>query len=351
MLQNFIKSFSGTGKIAEGDPGAQDDRGGTHGDGMSGVVQDIAGGAFGGIAVAAEYYFPPELIGGVAPRVAGQEREIAWNAAAEACDSERIHLIWSTTEDRVWYVASRASDLAAHPHTWCPFASLLPGMKASEPPPICYTYYSDEAATMMTVTKDLIQIHRGTSSVIRAKVERVARELGGAKIVDLSPDKIASLAPQAWHSVSLFEDRVRRMMTAAIVMTGVVIVTISFLVWMVASMALLAAKAEVSSAQERSAQKSQDLLTLVTRMRTSELREQLARFSDLNDGLVEVGGWLKIYDLKTGNKVMWKAIVPSSLTGDRIRELGGKTIETNEQGVLIGNDAAVAAMKEKRGRR
>jgi hypothetical protein len=345
MLQDILKSIGGNNSKAPDDdtatPNTQAEQG------LGGFLQGISGAGLGGTATAAAFYFPPELIGGVAPRVLGQEREISWNAAAEACDSERIHLIWSATEDRVWYVASRASDLAAHPHTWCPFASLLPGMAGTEEPPVCYTYYSDEAATMMTITKDLIQIHRGTSSVVRAKAERVARELGGAKMIELTPQKIASLVPQAWQSLSLLEDRARRMLAAIVVMSGVMVTTIAFVVWLLAGMALLTARAETAAAKERSAQKSQDLLLLVQKMRTSDLRQQISKFSDLNEDLVQVGGWLKLYELKAG-VIRWKALVPTSITGDRIKELGGMTIETTDQGVLIGNEAAMQAIRQQK---
>jgi hypothetical protein len=151
-----------------------------------------------------EYYFPPELIGGTCPRIAGEEENIVWNAAAEACDSERVHVVWQSLENKIWYLAVRSSELASHSDTWCPFAGLLPGMKDSVAPPVCYTYYGDESATMMLLTAEGLQIYRGTSLVVRAKAERSAREMGDAPIVELVPDKIMELHPIPWYSLSLF---------------------------------------------------------------------------------------------------------------------------------------------------
>src|SRR5882724_2839868 len=89
------------------------------------------------------FHFPAEMIGGSSPLVKGDEEALAWQSAAEACDSERIHFVWRAHEGRVWYLAVRSQDLASHALSWCPFASLLPGQTDAQPPPVVYTYFSD----------------------------------------------------------------------------------------------------------------------------------------------------------------------------------------------------------------
>ena len=189
-----------------------------------------------------DFYFPPDLIGGTCPRIVGEEEEIVWNAAAEACDSERVHVVWQSFENRIWYLAVRSSDLASHADSWCPLASLLPTMKDAATPPACYTYFSDEVAVMMVVATDGLQIIRGTPPIVRAKAERTARELGNAPIIYLDPDKIAELNPIPWYSLSMFEDRARRVLATLGVFSALFVLGLSFLVWMTASMSLLAAK-------------------------------------------------------------------------------------------------------------
>ncbi|MGB4100463.1 MAG: hypothetical protein WBK91_00940 [Alphaproteobacteria bacterium] len=292
---------------------------------------------FGGHAAFGDFYFPGELVGGACPRVRGQEREIAWNVAAEACDSERVHMVWHATDDKVWYLAARAAEFSARSFTWCPFASLLPGMKDAVPAPVCYTYYSDEAATMMTVTADSLQIHRGTASVVRAKAERMVRELGGAKLVELDPDMIVKLTPVAWYSISLFEDRARRLLTSAMVLSGLACAGVAFLIWISASFSIMSQRRALEVTQDLTQQKTMELMTSVERLRASVMRDQIARFTDLNEGLVQVGGWLKFYQIRN-NVVRWRAVAPASVTGERIKELGAKHLVTNEQGVLIGTD-------------
>jgi hypothetical protein len=301
------------------------------------AAQATQSGFFGGAAALEDYYFPAELTGGVCPRIVGQERDIAWHAAAEACDTERVHLIWQATPDKVWYLAARSSDFASHAHTWCPFTSLLPGMPDAQPTPVCYTYYSDEAAVMMTVTADTLQIHRGTTAVVRAKAERMVRDLSGAREVPLDPSVIIGLKPVAWQSIALFEDRVRRVLVALVVASGLVLAVLAFCVWLFAALGIMNQNRQLTDIQERTAQKTLALMDTVEQSRVSTLRAQVARFADLNEGLVEVGGWMKFYQIRSG-AVRWRALVPPSVTGDKIKEFGAKLLVTNERGIIIGTD-------------
>ncbi len=299
-----------------------------------------------------EFYFPNELIGGCCPRVVGQEEDIVWNAAAEACDTERVHIVWQAIENRIWYIAVRSSEMGSHPNTWCPFASLLPGMKDAQAAPVCYTYYSDEAAVMMTITADGLQIHRSMSSVVRAKAERMARELGNAPIVELVPERILKLTPAPWYSMSLFEDRARRILATFAVFSALSFATLAFAVWLLTTMVIVGTHASLNSAKERAQDKAIELLHTVTDLRASPLREQLASFADVNDGLLAINGFLEVYEIK-GGKVRWRAVAPTNITADRISALdngNGKTIETTPVGVVIGNNNEIEYEKTK-GRR
>lgn len=287
-----------------------------------------------------EFYFPSELIGGTCPRIAGEEEEIVWNAAAEACDSERVHVVWQSVENKIWYLAVRSSELASHPNTWCPFAALLPGMKNAAAPPVCYTYYGDESATMMMVTSDGLQIYRGTGLVVRAKAERSAREMGDAPIIELVPDKILELNSVPWYSLSLFEDRARRILSAMAVFAALILAGLSFVIWLLASLSLISAKHDLSQTLAETERKTMELMRTVEKSRGSPMRDQLAAFATLNDGLLKVDGFLQVYEIRDG-KARWRAIVPPNVTADRINELGGKNIETTPQGVAIGNAAQI----------
>lgn len=290
----------------------------------------------GSMGTITDFYFPPDLIGGCCPRIPGEEQDIVWNAAADACDTERVHVVWNSKDDKLFYLAVGSETMSSASNSWCPFASLLPGMTDSAPPPVIYTYYTEETAAMMTITADLIQIHRGTSSVIRAKAERSARENENAPIIELIPDHIRTLNPAPWYSVSLFEERARRILTTFAVISALIFGTLALVVWFYSAMAMVSANADVASIQERSKVSSLALMRRVQKQRASPMRQQLANFADVNDGLIALNGYLEIFHIE-GKKTLWRAIVPKSVTADRIKDLGGQTLDSDDRGVIIGN--------------
>lgn len=292
----------------------------------------------GAITIIEEFYFPPDIIGGVCPQVVGEEEEIAWNAAAEVCDSERVHIVWQSFDNRIWYLAIRSVELASHPNSWCPFAALLPGMKEALTPPVCYTYYGDDIGSMMMVTEDALQIYRGTNPIVRAKAERTARELGNASLVDLTPDKIVAYEPVPWYSVSLFEDRARRILALVSVAASLVLTGLGFMIWLTAALSLVSARQDLAEAEARTANKTLALMENAKNLSATPVRDALTKFVDLNEKLLDLNGYLEGYVIKD-NKVRWRAIVPSNITADRINALEGKTIETRSNGTVIGNAA------------
>jgi hypothetical protein len=189
---------------------------------------------------------------------------------------------------------------------------------------------------MMAITSDSLTIHRGTSSVIRAKTERLARENNNAPLIDMVPDLIHSLRPVPWYSVSLFEDRARRILATLMIASAVVFTTIALFVWFFAAVSTLNAKGNLEEIQERSNIKTIELMRKVQEHRTSPMRKQIATFADLNEGLLALNGYLEMYQIVKG-KVLWRATVPGNVTADRIKDLGGQTLGTSDTGVIIGN--------------
>lgn len=300
----------------------------------------------GGMNSADYFYFPPSLIGGCCPRIPGQEAETVWHAAADATDSERVQVVWQASGNKVWYLAVKSADMASNTRTWCPFASLLPDMRDASPPPVCYTYYSDETAVMMTVSAESLQIHRGTAAVLRAKSERVARELGGANVIDLVPDNIINMQPVLWQSLSLFEDRARRILSTFAVLTAMVVILTALLIWFFSSIAAVTTRHDLEATRVIAAQKSQQLLNMIQDLRASPSRGQLASLADLNENLLKVNGMLEIYQIKEG-KVLWRAVLPANVTSERINEMGAQLLDTTPRGVIIGNSPEALVMGKK----
>ena len=329
IVEDIKKSLMGAGKSAPASGGAAGS--------LSSSSSELIKSLIGDIAEPESFYFPSDLIGGTCPRVVGAEESIVWNAAAEACDSERVHVVWRSFGSKIWYLAVKSADLSSHSNSWCPFAALLPSEENAEDIPVCYTYFGEEMAVLMVVDKDDMHIFRGSAAIVRAKAERTARELGEkAKVVNIDLFRIEQMTPVPWYSVSLFEDRARRVLATVSVLVSIGITLLSFLVWFYASMSMISSKRDLAEALQQTQAKSVKLMNEAQGLRASPLRVQIENFLVVNDGLLALNGFLSIYEIKD-NKVKWNAVVPPSATADRISAIGGRNIETNEQGVVIGN--------------
>ena len=285
-----------------------------------------------------EIYFPPEMIAGCAPAVAGQERDMAWQAAAEALDSERLHFVYNVHEGFVWFLAVKSADLASHSHSWCPFASLLPGMPAAQALPALYSHDEDGVTMLLAAAYGELHLHRGATTIVIAKAERLARDHGDAPLVPLVPEKVDALPVTPWVSASLQEDRTGRLIATASVLSGLAVAVLAFIVWLLTSFASLAVQHNVADAQAQSQQAVQQLMQRAIQLRVSPLRGQLAHFAELNEELIRMGGWLKSYSITNG-KVEWKAVLPPAITADRITKLGGHTKDIAEDGItVVGNN-------------
>jgi hypothetical protein len=120
------------------------------------------------------------------------------------------------------------------------------------------------------------------------------------------------------------------------VASAISVITIAMIVWFFASMSQLTYRASLDDVQTRTQQAVTQLQQAAMVLRTSEMREQIAAFNRLNESLVGVQGWLKLYSLQ-GSVLKWWAIVPENLTSNVIQELGAQTIGTNEEGLIIAN--------------
>lgn len=279
-------------------------------------------------------YFPQELIGGVCPWVEGQEEEIVWRAAAAACGAERIHAVWQVFQNKIFYLAIKSEEMASHYNTWCPFAALLPGMPDTTAAPVCYTYYANGSAAMMIVTADSLQIYRGISLIARAKAERSSRELNNAPIIELTPARVALLTPSPWHSVSLFEDRTRRILSAISVMSALGIACLAFLVWIFACYSFVNARVKIATREDHLQKDAAQFIRTLDSVRSNPLHRQLADFVHVNDGLLVLNGLMVTYQVKNGQSY-WRASVDASVSEEAVQNLGAAVIQPAENGKMV----------------
>src|SRR5262249_55232964 len=152
---------------------------------------------------------------------------------------------------------------------------------------------------------------------------------------------ILALTPAPWYSLSLFEDRARRILATLAVLSAISFAVLAFFIWMMTAMVIVTSKANLNSAQTRTQEKTMELLKTVDNLRASPIKDQLSKFADINDGLLAINGFLEVYAVDKTGQSRWRAIIPPNVTADRINAIGGKTIENTPAGVAIGNQAEI----------
>jgi len=300
----------------------------------------------GSVDEAANIFFPGDLVGGFCPRAPGDEARLVWTAATEACGSERVVVAWRSVGDCIWYLAAKAEDLASHANSWCPLAALLPSEKDKAALPVCYThygtYFGEDIAILMVVKPSDLRIYRSTPVIIRAKAERTARELGeSTKIIDIDFARIEQMTPVPWRSMSLFEDRARRILSVFSVFVSLAVAAVAFVVWLYAQVDILS----LTRAKDRAAARSTGIVAQAEDLRISPMRRELKNFLDVNEGVLSLDGYLSVYEIKDGAP-RWRASVPSGTDAAKLAAFHGHIIEVGDAALLIGNEAELEASRK-----
>ena len=134
-------------------------------------------GGKGGIPVVTlKPHMPAELIGGSIPYIAGKEDEGVWNAAAQACGTERVHYCYTIDEGRCWYLATPSSSLASDPDSWCPLAAALPGNSEYWDRQTVYIYESEGQAGALRWDQETgrLQIYLGVARTILPRIQSIS---------------------------------------------------------------------------------------------------------------------------------------------------------------------------------
>lgn len=94
-------------------------------------------------------YLPQDIVGGVIPHVSGTEDEAVWNAASQACGTEKVHYVYSIDGGRIWYLACPSASLSSNPDSWCPLAAALPGNSEHWDKETVYLYEQEGLASAL----------------------------------------------------------------------------------------------------------------------------------------------------------------------------------------------------------
>lgn len=278
-----------------------------------------SGGLFSGAPVVPERefahlqpYLPGDLVGGSVPYVAGKEDEAVWNAASQACGTERVHYCYTVNEGRCWYLATPSSSLASSPDSWCPLAAALPGNSEYWDRQTVYLYEQEGAAGALRWDSETgrMQVFLGAARTILPRVQSME-----ANFVTINPEVAR---PVPWHSRALHQERLSRMMARGLLISGLGVTLISFLIWIGAYMTANVLTPRLDKAKEVTVESTNKLMLDASVALQSNTELHMSRIVELFNTIGGFGGVLVRYELKSDGKVEWEALIPSAVAPSQL---------------------------------
>jgi hypothetical protein len=162
-------------------------------------------------------FLPSELVGGSLPYVPGTEEEAVWNAAAQACSTEKVHYLYSIEGNKVWYLACSSSMLASNPDSWCPLAAALPGNSEFWDKETVYLYEQEGLASALRWDPETgrMQIYLGPARSILPRIQSM-----DANFVTVNP-RVADIVP--WQNRQLRTEQLARASARMLLIAGILL--------------------------------------------------------------------------------------------------------------------------------
>jgi hypothetical protein len=250
-------------------------------------------------------YLPQELVGGAIPYVPGAEDEGVWNAAAQACSTERVHYCYSVEDGRVWYLACPSSALASHPDSWCPLAAALPGRSEYWDRETVYLYEQEGMASALRWDPETgrMQVFLGAARTLLPRIQSM-----DANFVTVNPE-VAEIVP--WRNRALRTEKLSRAAANTLLYAGLLInvVAILFLIFQYVLTGMT--QRDLLSVKQASDRAAEELMVNAYNALQSDTIKHMVRIQELLDALQQIDGTLVKYEVNKG-KVEWQALVPPS---------------------------------------
>lgn len=269
-------------------------------------------------------YLPSEIIGGSVPYVPGSEDEAVWNAAAQACGTEKVSYCYTVADGRCWYLAIPSSALASNPNSWCPLASALPGNEEYWDKETVYLYEQEGLASALRWDPDTgrMQIFVGPSRTILPRIQSM-----DANFVTINAK---SLKPVRWRNRTLHTEKLSRLTAWFIVATGVFVTMLAFAYISYIHITGLVVEPELNEARLKTERATAEMMSQANKNIQNESLRHMARIQELLDVLAANEGTLLKYEVN-GSNVTWSALIPKGISANDIKEIrGAKTLGLEE---------------------
>lgn len=268
-------------------------------------IEDYMAGEAGDFVKKLSPYLPHELVGGSVPYIAGTEQEAVWNAASQACGTEKVHFCYTVEDNRCWYMATPSSSLASNPDSWCPLAAALPGNSEYWDKETVYLYEQEGMASALRWDQETgrMQVFLGAGRTLLPRIQSM-----DANFVTINPE-MADQIP--WRNRALKTEKLSRATARMLLIVGILLnlLIFSFLVFQyVLTNTVQRDLAKVKSETDRV---SQSLMVEAYNALQSDSIKHMVRIQELLDELRTIDGTLVKYEVQ-GSSRNWEVLVPQA---------------------------------------
>ncbi len=252
-------------------------------------------------------YLPSELIGGSIPHVFGVEDEAVWNAAAQACGTERVHYTYTVSDGRIWYLACPSSSLASNPDSWCPLAAALPGNSEHWDKETVYLYEQEGMASALRWDPETgrMQVFLGATRTILPRMQSM-----DANFVTINPETAKIVT---WHNRNLHTEKLSRALIRMLILIGLGVNAIAASILLISVISIAFIHGSLSKIKNETDQAAFKLIENAAEVMQSDTIRHMARIQHLLDSLAQTNGYLVKYEV-SGKRTEWNAIVPTALS-------------------------------------
>lgn len=294
--------------VEKGKPGATKQGGAAVARPRPGVSDYLAGEA-GDYVAELLPYLPQELVGGSIPHIPGTEDEAVWNAAAQACGTEKIHYCYSIEDDRVWYLACPSASLASNPDSWCPLAAALPGNSEYWDRETVYLFEHEGVASALRWDPETgrMQVFLGASRTILPRVQSM-----DANFVTINAE-VADIVP--WRNQTLKTEKLTRATLRIVVFSGLLVTLVAALILIMNYISINMIQRNLQQVKVETDNAAMSLMMNAANVMQSDTIKHMVRIQELLDTLAKVDGTLVRYEVDKG-RVEWEALIPPAFAQD-----------------------------------
>lgn len=248
-------------------------------------------------------FLPQELIGGSVPHVAGMEEEAVWNAASQACATEKVNFCYTIEGKRCWYLACPASALASNPDSWCPLAAALPGQSEHWDKETVYLYEQEGTASALRWDPETgrLQVFLGATRTLLPRIQSM-----DANFVTINPE-VAT--PLPWTNRMLKTEQLSRMAARLLLVVGIGLNLLIFSFLIFQFILTNTVERDLNKVRDETDRASQQLMIEAYNALQSDSIKHMVRIQEILDDLRDIDGTLVKYEVQ-GTTLKWEAIVP-----------------------------------------